>query len=329
MRVNRLAIATCSLGLHPSHTLPLKIQSAASAGFAGIELFYSDLQQYAQDSAKSLLDAALQVKELCSKEGITIVTFGPMTNFEGCLSPLSSRLKVASEWIAIARVLETTVIRIPSATDENASGDEDLIITELRALCALGAEGGNPISFAYESLSYGTHAALWEDSLRLAQLVDRPNFGLCLDTFHVCARVWANPQTSSGKIPGGTAALGASLKRFVKECPMDKVFIVQLSDAERMDPPILPGHAAYEEGKDAVACWSGYGRLFPLEEEKGIYLPVVDVAKTWLVDKAWGGWISLEVFHREMKEQSMGPGVLARRGMQSWERLRKSIGLEM
>ncbi|KZT20387.1 putative AP endonuclease, family 2 [Neolentinus lepideus HHB14362 ss-1] len=323
---NPLAIATCSLGLHPSHTLELKIQGAADAGFAGIELFYSDLQQYAQTHAQSVVDAASDVKELCNNAGLRIVTFGPFMNFEGCPAPLETRLKDAREWVHIARALGTGIIRVPSAIDERAVEDEDVIVAELRTLCALGAEDGDLISFAYEALSYGVHAALWEDSLRLAILVDRTNFGLCLDTFHVCARVWANPQTRSGRIPGGNMALRASMERFAKECPMDKVFIIQLGDAEKMDPPILPGHPAYQEGRDVAATWAAYGRLFPLEQDRGAYLPLVDILKVWLVEKGWHGWVSLEIFHREMKEEYMGPETAARRGIESWKNLINSLG---
>ncbi|TFK55959.1 putative AP endonuclease, family 2 [Heliocybe sulcata] len=322
---NPIAIATCSLGLHPSHTLRLKIQSAANAGFGGIELFYSDLQEHARAHGKSLVHAASEVQELCNSVGLDIVTFGPFMNFEGCPSPPENRLKEAQEWIDIARALGTGIIRVPSAIDDRAVEDEEVIVAELRMLCALGAEGGATISFAYESLSYGVHAALWEDSLRLANLVDRSNFGLCLDTYHVCARVWGTPQTRSGRLPGGNAALRASMERFAKECPMDKVFIVQLGDAEKMDPPILPGHPAYQEGRDVAATWGAYGRLFPLEHDRGAYLPMMDILKVWLIQKGWHGWVSLEVFHREMKEESMGPDILARRGIESWKKLRKLL----
>lgn len=44
---NPLATTTSSLGLHPSHTLPEKIQAAASAQFSAIEVIYQELEDYA------------------------------------------------------------------------------------------------------------------------------------------------------------------------------------------------------------------------------------------------------------------------------------------
>ena len=59
---------------------------------------------------------------------------------------------------------------------------------------------------------------------------------------------------------------------------------IQLSDAEKMSPPILPGHPAYQETKDETHSWCTYGRLFPLETEKGAYLPIEGLSRAWLVD---------------------------------------------
>lgn len=42
--LNSLAITTSSLSLHPSHTLPEKIQGAASASFFAIEMVYQEIE---------------------------------------------------------------------------------------------------------------------------------------------------------------------------------------------------------------------------------------------------------------------------------------------
>lgn len=112
---------------------------------------------------------------------------------------------------------------------------------------------------------------------------------------------------------------------------------VQLSDAERMLPPILPGHPVYHEEKDVTHSWCSYGRLFPLETESGAYFPFEEVVRAWLGggtgegrdasassknENEWSGWVSLEVFHRDMKEESERPDKWARRGQMSWERLK-------
>jgi sugar phosphate isomerase/epimerase len=189
-------------------------------------------------------------------------------------------------------------------------------------------EEGPPISFAYEALAWGLHAALLDDVVRIMKLVDRPNFGLCIDTYHVLARVWADPRSIGGRIPGGDASLKATIDRFMKDCPVDKILFIQLSDAEKMDPPLLPGHPAYKVVEDPTMSWCLYGRLFPLEKEYGAYFPMEGILKAWLVEKAWTGWVSMEMFHRDEKREDVGPEVLAKRGMRSWAQVKRLVGLD-
>jgi hypothetical protein len=69
----------------------------------------------------------------------------------------------------------------------------------------------------------------------------------------------------------------------------DKVFYEQLTDAERAVPPILSGQPAYkkEQGMHMLHACCLYGRIFPLEEEKGAHLPMreilVAVIREWVV----------------------------------------------
>lgn len=51
----------------------------------------------------------------------------------------------------------------------------------------------------------------WEKALEICHLVDRPNIGLCLDTFHIVSLLWGSPETADGLREGGDAALKASL----------------------------------------------------------------------------------------------------------------------
>jgi sugar phosphate isomerase/epimerase len=330
---NKLAISTISLGWHPTHTLERKLQAASSAGFEGIELFITDLDAHASQHKLSRLETASQIQALCSKNGLIILSLASFDNFEGHpTKSLAQRLDEAREWIALAHALGTHTIQIPSNDDPDAVGDDEVIVGELRALADLGLQfdPDRPVRFAYEALGWGTHVADWDESLRVVELVDRPNFGLCLDSYHVLGRLWADPRARTGRRPGGDAALRASLARFVErykpdERGRDNIFYIQLSDAERMRPPILPGHEAYSAEKDGVHSWCTYGRLFPFEHDKGAYLPVERVAAAWLRDSGWdgAGWVSMEVFHRDMKREENGPEEWAARGKASWEKLKQ------
>jgi sugar phosphate isomerase/epimerase len=327
---HKIAISTISLGWHHTHTLDKKLHAASSAGFAGVEVFITDLNKYAADHGISQLEAATQIGNLCSQHNLGVVCLGSFDNFEGDPKRnLDERLSLAKEWIEMAHALNTVVIQIPSNDDKDAVGDENTVVAELQALADLGLQAEPPIRFAYEALGWGTHVADWDESLRVVDLVNRPNFGLCLDTYHVLGRLWADPRAPSGRRPGGAAAVRDSLNRFLQLCRDQdlarKIIYIQLSDAEHLDPPILPGHEVYDQAKDGVHSWCMYGRLFPLETDKGAYLPVEDICRTWLKDSGWNGWVSMEIFHREMKDETHGPEEWASRGIESWRKMLKML----
>jgi hypothetical protein len=73
-------------------------------------------------------------------------------------------------------------------------------------------------------------------------------------------------RSESGIRPGGMAALNASIKKFLDECPVDKNFYTQLSDAEKCQPPLLPGHPTYSVSENPTYSWCFWARLFPGEE---------------------------------------------------------------
>lgn len=44
----------------------------------------------------------------------------------------------------------------------------------------------------------------WEEFSRIVELVNRANFGVCLDTYHILARLWVDPtDPKMGVRPGG------------------------------------------------------------------------------------------------------------------------------
>ena len=76
--------------------------------------------------------------------------------------------------------------------------------------------------------------------------------------------------------------------------------------------------------------WSRNARLFICEEERGGYLPVIDVLKALCDEKdglGYKGWISMEYFSRSLNaEGSEVPMEHAGRAMESWRRLVKAMG---
>lgn len=53
---------------------------------------------------------------------------------------------------------------------------------------------------AYENWCWATHAPTWKDVWRIVQKANRPNLGLCLDTFQSAGGEWGAPATKSGLI---------------------------------------------------------------------------------------------------------------------------------
>jgi 4-hydroxyphenylpyruvate dioxygenase len=168
---------------------------------------------------------------------IDILTLNPLKHFEGNLSlPLQSRLESASQWIELTTALGTKIVQVPSQFLEHSVGDDTLITAELQALADLAAQSS--ISIAYEAVAFGKFNFLWQDSLRIVEAVNRPNFGLCLDSFHIHARIWGDAYGETGILPNGPASLKESMDEFLKTCPKERVLYVQLSDASRFDPPL-------------------------------------------------------------------------------------------
>lgn len=323
---NKLGLSTSSLGLHTSHTLDQKIRAAVQYRFDGIEVVYGDLEAYSNLNNISICAGAEKIRQLCENNRLSIIALVPFENFEGAKTPLQDRLAVAALWIEIARVLRATYIQVPAQYNPDCIGDECMIVSELQKLADLASAATPVISIAYEPMSWSIHYSTWESSLRLAELVNRPNFGICLDTFHVITKLWANPFEPSGQYPNGPQDLAESLCRAVTQLPMDKVSYVQLSDGERFDPPFSKAHPWYVEGEAPEFTWSKHGRPFPLETEYGGYLPVHEAVQTWLVDKKFTGWVSFESFDRRMRDASFKPEAGAARARNSWNKLQMLQG---
>ncbi|CAI7638773.1 unnamed protein product [Penicillium glandicola] len=313
MAPNKLAIA--------SHLLDHKIRAASQAGFAGIEIVYNDLLTYSQSQNIPIHAAAQKIYTLCQETNIEVLSLAPFENYEGSTTPLEARLALAKHWFEIARLLHAPFLQVPSIFTADCARDEKTIISDLQQLADLASSVKPIVSIAYEPLSWGTNCSTWESALSIVQRVNRANFGLCLDTFHEGTRLWGDNASSNGLQMDAEVRLRDSLRRFVRDCPRDKVFYVQLSDAERFDPPYSLTHAWALPGEAKEFTWSKHARPFPLEVEFGAYLPVVEIAKAWILDIGFEGWISMEVFDRSMKDGKVSPETAAKRGVESWRKL--------
>lgn len=326
-----------SLGrCYAGHSLSRKLTLAAHHGLQGIELFYEDLVDFSGSSSSSALVAgAAGIRSLCTSLGLEIICLQPFMHYEGLLDRTAhaERIEEIKVWMQLAHILETDIIQVPSTflSADKISSDTSLIVSDLRELADLGLQQTPVIRFAYESLCWGTYVDTWEKCWSIVQHVDRPNFGMCLDTFNILGRIYADPSSPSGKNPNAEEFVQASVQRLVEQIKphKDKIFFIQVVDAERLHAPLVPGHAFYNAAQPSRMSWSRNCRLFYGESERGAYLPVRTVAEAIINEIGYDGWVSMELFNRVMN--STDPDVveeLAERAYASWERLVRDLSLE-
>lgn len=333
------AIPSMSLGKPRLHPLPDKLSQASIHGFKGIELFYGDLELLAQSNFNNNLHKAAQyTHEKCKELNLHIICLQPFTFYEGLLDRNQHKRLVSEKlplWFELAKILDTDLIQIPAnflgADQETGTrrttGDRDVIIADLRELADKGLqETPRAIRFAYEALAWSNHIDTWEEAWSVVRAVDRPNFGICLDTFNIAGRVYADPSVTSGKAKNGEIEMKESMERLRRMIDVKKVFYVQVVDGERLSAPLDEQHPFHVPGQPVRMSWSRNARLFAFEEERGGYLPVLDVVRAVFDGLGFEGWVSLELFSRTLADPAPDtPVVHARRGMVSWGKLMKVL----
>jgi 4-hydroxyphenylpyruvate dioxygenase len=334
-----------SLGrCYAGHSFTAKLDAAQKYGYQGIELFHEDLADIAESlysepssaagpSEQAQIAAARHIRRLCEARNIEIVCLQPFSHYDGLLDrdEHERRLDQLRFWFELSRELGTDIIQIPASflPAHLVTEDLDLIVSDLREVADMGLRANPPVRFAYESLCWSTRVDTWERCWEVVQRVDRPNFGMCLDTFNIAGRIYADPTVPSGRTPDAEEAVRESIARLVAQVDVSKVFYVQVVDAERLREPLLPGHAFYNPEQPARMSWSRNCRLFYGEKDRGAYLPVKDIAWAFFHGIGFEGWVSLELFNRRMADE--GPEVpeeLAKRGAISWVKLQKDMGLK-
>ncbi|ERS96125.1 hypothetical protein HMPREF1624_07661 [Sporothrix schenckii ATCC 58251] len=341
----KLAISSMSLGrCFAGHSFEHKLDMARKYGYLGIEVFYEDLVDVAHTldtnatnnagdaatpSAESHLAAARWIRAQCQQRGLAVISLQPFMHYEDLRDRAehARRIEEWRLWLGMAQALGTDLVLVPStflpADQLLAGGAVQGRAADLAELADLAA--AVHIRVCYESLCWGTYASTWEDSWAVVDAANRRNLGLCLDTFNIAGAIYADPAAPSGKAVDAEAAVAASMARLQATVPRERVFLVQLVDAERLDAPLGPGHVLYNAEQPSRMTWSRNCRLFYGEEKA--YLPVLQIARTIFHGLGYShDWVSLELFNRCMSDTGAGvPEALARRGVLSWQRLQRDL----
>jgi 4-hydroxyphenylpyruvate dioxygenase len=334
-----MSLGHCSAG----HSLDSKLDAAQSYGYQGVEICYEDLVAIASQlphgripdaslPPMNQITAASRIAALCQDRGIEILCLQPFPQYEGLVNQQEhkSRFSELLIWVKLARVLGTGMIMIPASSlpEDQVTGDLEVIVKDFQRAADAGRREQPHIRFAYESRCSATYIDRWEFCWDVVERVDRPNFGMCLDTFHMAACIFADPAIPLGRLPDGEKAVEMSMLRLVKRVKdCDKVFLVQIGDARPPDEPIVPGSSDYDPEQRPRTIWSQKYRLFYREEARGAYLPIREIADTIFNSLGFEGWVSLELFNRRMDCAAANvPMELARRGAISWRKLANDMG---
>ena len=297
------SFATCSIG-KPTDPLPEILQAIAGAGFSGIELSFPNLLEFAKATQgkdvsetdySSLSAAAKEVKKLCDDLGLKIMLLQPFSNFEGWergSKQSEDAFERAAGWIDIMRAAGCDLLQVGSTDAPSVTSDRQQMARDLSELCELLAAHG--LRLAYENWCWATYTPDWADVWDVVQRVDRPNIGLCLDTFQTAGGEFGDPTTESGHIESKSLEelrndYQKSLKEMAK-LPKDKIFLLQISDAYK---PKVPIEAKVDEsGLRPRGQWSHDFRPMPYQ---GGYLPIEDVTRA-VLETGFRGWFSMEIF---------------------------------
>lgn len=248
----KTSIATVSI----SGDLREKLEAIAAAGFDGVEIFESDFLAY----DRSPRDVATMVADL----GLTITLFQPFRDFEGLPEPQRRQaFERAERKFDLMGDLGTDLMLICSNVSPLALGGIDRAAADLRELGERAASRG--LRVGYEALAWGRHVSDHRDAWEIVRRADHGSIGIILDSFHTLSR---------GIDPNSIRAI-----------PGDKIFIVQLADAPKIDMDLL--------------YWSRHFRNMPGEGD----LAVTDFMRA-VAATGYTGPISLEIFNDQFRSGS-------------------------
>lgn len=327
----RPGISSMSLGRAWVHEMPTKLDEAAAAGLEGIEVFFEDLEYLAQvmegtTTTEKQKKAARCIRELCEARKLSIICLQPFLHSEGLRDEAKRAMKLEElkHWMDLGLILGTDLIQMPASflPEEDITPDTDKIVSDMQEVADLGATYDPPFRFAMESLCFSTYINTWEQCYDIVCRVNRPNFGICLDTFNIGGIVYGDPADVSGTVPDAEKTAQNSIAALGKAIDPSKIFFIQVVDAQRLTSPLVSGHPLYSPEQPARMSWSRNCRLFYGEHDRGAYLPIKDITKAIIQETGYRGWISMEYFNADMAEPAPDtPRKLARRAMSAWNRI--------
>jgi 4-hydroxyphenylpyruvate dioxygenase len=307
---------TLSLGSFEHHSIESKFAAAKEAGFANVELFDNDWFDWRDSFAKrhnlppstdgddTSHKAARALADLVKTYSLEFSCYQPLRAFEGFVSA-EDRQKSYDNALGVLSLLPILGIDLilccsTCTPAPETTGDLDVCARDLGWLADRAAELSPPARVMYEALSFGAHKSRWQEVWDVIALANRPNLGICLDSFNFLAREWADPYSEDGKRLKADDHIDASLAELVATIPGDKIYLYQVADGRRMVPAMTPPE---DPMIPRLRPWSRSHRLYPCEYDQGAYLPV-DKFSDAVIKAGYKGTWSLEVFNDSLSDPS-------------------------
>lgn len=267
MRNSRFVAANSATFSAP---LPVVVEAVKAAGFDGIEVFNTDL-----DGGR---DGAAKAATLLAKTDMQVPAFQLLRDFEGSGVAGTGRIEKVSTLLDVAKSIGARLLLVCANTKADSSGDRAVQVRDLRILADLAKSKDMRIGF--EPLAWSHWISDYELASACVETVDHSHFGLVLDMFHFFYR-------------------NTPIK-VLDRIPMDKLYLVQLSNAVRLPLPVME-----------VAR---HHRLFPADGE----WPVAEAVHR-LEERGFDGDYSIEVFNDDYRNQD--PYETALEAMTSFRKL--------
>jgi sugar phosphate isomerase/epimerase len=249
----------------PAGSLEAKLEAIRAAGFTQVMLNAGDIVGHPGGEAAAI--AAVRAS------GLRVTGFQVLRDFEGLSGHLHAyKVDIAKAMLEMCHALGSRVLLACSSSSAHASGEPGLLTKDLQKLAMLALR--LDIRVAYEALSWGRHVNLLTQAWEIVQDADRPNLGLCIDSYHAMAH--------QDESQGGSIAA-------VRDIDPQKIFLVQLSDflwQETRSP------------QDRMETARHY-RVFPGE---GVHSPQVLELVRMLDGAGYRGDYSFEVFNDDYRQ---------------------------
>lgn len=152
----------------------------------------------------------------------------------------------------IATKLGTNTIIVTANHLPQNELSEGFILEDLKLISQWGLDLG--INIAYSFTCYSTIINKWWKAWEVVKLINSPNFGLCLSTFHIAGGLGDDTSALSYKGSEESIRRTNSLVRMMEVVPPSRIFHLQVSSAVPFINSISVDHPWYV----LPACFSHF-----------------------------------------------------------------------